>query len=87
MLVLSDLQKLCDACEAWATPHRVPDFHAIWPLVDGDPEVRGQVAFIEEHNTGYDGLLYRWLFMIKGKDGETEQFQADLLPDMIRTEN
>lgn len=66
-----------------ATPHRTPDFKKILRMVEGDPEVRGRLYFIEEHNTGYDGLLERWMFRVYDHGGAKIEFWADLLPGLI----
>ena len=66
-----------------ATPHRCPDWDSIWSDVDGDPEVAALPVFIEKHNTGYDGVLHRWLFSVDGKDGQPVKFMANPFPNDI----
>ena len=39
--------------------------------------------FIEKHNTGYDGVLHRWLFSVDGKDGQPVKFMANPFPNDI----
>ena len=73
---------------AKATPHREPDFEKLRKLPGGSSaNVTGQMVFIEEHNTGYDGVLERWMMrMPSGKDGGGYvTFQIDLLPGLIST--
>jgi hypothetical protein len=80
---LSDIQLLSIRCQQKATPHRVPDFKKLKSLVDGDPEITGSMVFLEEHNTGYDGVLYRYILQV----ADTKiQFQVDLLPGDLTNE-
>ena len=81
---LSHVRAAFAECEARATPHRLPDFDAIATRVEGDPEVRGTLVFLEMHNTGWSGVLERWLLTIEGAAGPIE-FVADLLPDAFST--
>jgi hypothetical protein len=81
---LSDVRLASRVCEAAATPHRVPDFDAIATRVEGDPEVRGTLVFLEMHNTGWSGVLERWLLTVEGAAGPIE-FVADLLPGAFST--
>jgi hypothetical protein len=69
-----------------ATPHRTPDFEAIRARVAPDAVVTGRFWFIEEHNTGYGGLLERWQFVVERTNGKHLSFWADLLPGLITTD-
>lgn len=65
-----------------ATPHREPDFKKLNEEFGPDTEVKGIQWFIEEHNTGYGGVLERWEFRGE-KDNLRFSFWADLLPGLI----
>jgi hypothetical protein len=71
-----------------ATPHRAPDFDRLRRVVELTAPVMGRMWFIEEHNTGYDGVLFRWQFSMPRKDGSDERVSvwADLLPGLIHTD-
>ena len=85
-LTVKGVQRLFkETLKRGATPHREPDFRKIFKLVEGDPEVRGHMFFVEEHNTGYDGLLERWRFAVYDTGGARIEFWADLLPGLIKT--
>jgi hypothetical protein len=87
-LTLNALESIFEDTLRVATPHREPDFDKIRKVVDGDVLVRGQMVFIEEHNTGYDGVLERWMFNAPRSDGTGKvSFMADLLPGQVKTEN
>lgn len=66
-----------------ATPHRTPDFEKLRAEYGGDTPVKGRMWFIEEHNTGYGGLLERWEFVVDEPDLPRASFWADLLPGMF----
>lgn len=59
---------------AGATPHR--DLH--WEMLDLDTVVAPELAFVETFNTGYPGVLNRYLFEYQGELG-----MIDLLPGLI----
>lgn len=83
-MTLKELEEQFRRVELEATPHRRPDFNNIKKLVK-DPALplRGKLMFIEEHNTGYDGFLERWLFALPAKEGNDIHFFADMLPGMV----
>lgn len=83
-LTLQTLEQAFKATKrAKATPHRTPDFKKLRKLVEPDALVSGRMVFIEEHNTGYGGVLYRWQFFMTDKDGNRVSVWADLLPDIV----
>lgn len=83
VLTLSILKEIFTKTEEKATPHRTPDFKWIEEQVEGDPEIRGDMVFLEGYNTGYDGDLERWMFTTEDKKGEPVRFMADLLPGIV----
>lgn len=83
MITIKDVQECFDATlRKKATPHRTPDFKQIFKEFPADTPVNGERWFLEEHNTGYDGLLERWEFRTEDKK---LSFWADLLPGLIVT--
>jgi len=84
MVLLSQLERAYKETFHKATPHREVDFKIIRSMTgEKDPEVWMALVFIEEHNTGYDGLLERYLCNV-GK--QKLVFQIDLLPGFIHME-
>ena len=87
-VTLSDIEMLVkQTIKSGATPHRDPDFKAIRKLLarqglDTDPAIGCLFSLLEEHNTGYDGPLVRYLLKLIGTD---VTIQVDLLPGMLVT--
>ena len=73
--------------ERGATPHREPDFTEIIKAakLGKDTPLRGNKVFIEENNTGYDGVLERWIFTAEANDTKSSPltFMVDILPDIV----
>ena len=89
MITILDVQlAFFETLRKKATPHRTPDFAKLGKDFGMDARVTGRLWFIEEHNTGYKGVLERWEFRVqlshdnKDKDG-TRSFWADLLPGLL----
>lgn len=83
-LTLKSLQIIFEMTEKKATPHRTPDFEKLNQRCDKDAQVKGNIVFWEENNTGYDGLLERWSFSVTDRDGRLITFMADLLPEIVK---
>lgn len=76
---VSDLERAIGRTIAKATPHRVPDLEH----VNRDAPVILQLVFAEEYNTGYDGVLFRYIGSAVTRDGVAmRSFQVDLLPEL-----
>lgn len=84
-LTLNSLEEYFAECCKHSTPHREPDFAYLKEAAvnGGDTPVRGSIVFLEEHNTGYDGLLERWWFTVPDKEGTKITFMADLMPGFV----
>jgi hypothetical protein len=84
MIKLSQLEEAYKRTFHTATPHREVDFKTVRNLTgEKDPEVVMTMIALEEKNTGYDGLLERYLCRV----GKTKlSFQVDLLPGFVKTE-
>ena len=64
-----------------ATPHHDINFQLIRDLTgEKNPEVVMALVFLEEKNTGYDGVLERYLC---NAGRQKLAFQVDLLPGLI----
>lgn len=86
-LTLYAIDKCFQHTSKLATPHRTPNFRIIYTLADPDtPITRAHMIALEAHNTGYDGLLERWRFFFLDRIGEEAQFEADLLPSLIHSQ-
>ena len=83
MITLNELQAAFHVTKRRATPHRHPDFEAIREAsgVD-DPPVGIGMVFLEEHNTGYDGNLERYMCRVE----PNIHFQIDLLEGLVTSE-
>jgi uncharacterized iron-regulated protein len=85
MIRLSRLEQIYLDTFHTATPHHEVNFDLIRTLTgEKDPEVVMALVFIEEKNTGYDGILERYLCNV-GK--QKLAFQVDLLPGFIVKES
>jgi hypothetical protein len=83
MITLSELEAAYKVTKARSTPHRHPAFALIRKECDNDdPDVNTMLVFVEEHNTGYDGVLHRYMCRVE----PSVMFQIDLLPGMIVAE-
>ena len=82
---LIDVEELYAHTVKYATPHRHPNFDSLKKAIDADAEITGSMVFLEEYNTGYDGILERWILTAPTKNGGKIQFQMDVLPGSIRT--
>ena len=84
-LTLEKLAVCFANCKRMANPHREPDFPSLARIAkDGwNTIVRGRCVFIEEHNTGWDGCLNRWMFTITTVNNAAFSFQCDLMPDQL----
>lgn len=84
MITLDDLQAAFRVTKKKATPHREPNFEHIREVATNEnPEVRMQLVFLEEHNTGYDGNLERYMCRVE----PSIHFQVDLLPGLVVRED
>jgi hypothetical protein len=82
---LAELEQAFLVTEKTATPHRIPDFKFIRSqMVDPNEQLGTSLMFIEEHNTGYNGILERWFVTFQDKEDKSILFQIDLLPGMIK---
>lgn len=84
-LTLDALEQLSKECQRKATPHRVLDFKKLRQLADGGgktPVHSMGMVFLEEHNTGYEGVLYRYLMSIACSKAPLI-VQVDLLPGQV----
>lgn len=78
---LSELEQAFKKTFHLATPHHDPDFTTIRQLTgEKDPEVHMAIIFIVVDNTGYDGVLERYLCNA-GK--QRIAFHVDLLPGFV----
>lgn len=69
-----------------ATPHRDLNWEEVVERVGLKAPIKGVVMFMEEHNTGYDGWLERWMMQAADKDGKPLTLWLDLLPGMFTSE-
>ena len=83
MITISDVEEcFLMTLRKKATPHREPDFKVLKKVFGPDTPVKGRRWFIEEHNTGYEGVLERWQFR-GGEEPNDFSFWADILPGLL----
>jgi hypothetical protein len=81
MVTIKELRDVAEVTELRANPHRIVDWERLQEAeIPSDAEVSMRLVFVEEHNTGYEGHLERYLCSIINTK---VRFQIDLLPSLI----